>query len=473
MKKHWRYSSSRLSEPGHHTIGFHTPRAPSHKAWAAKCWVAVLALAVAVLLLGQACLLLQNSATARSSVVFSLVRQKGGITGSPGAVDVGHLALLDTLWSALPFTRAVHQKGHSSSIWGHTSANSSPSFSNKRSEQLQQGDEQAGAVQGSISAAEPLDSLSDSSSSSGLQFPALTQLRSRSHPEVGLLHRLSAAALSSGLSAAEAREAYLASFQAVPPPKGFPAWQVKLPPSPEAAAAAEAAEHQHQHKGARYISLDEPESDTISNVTAADFLKARPKGRTLADEAGITAAAAAATAFLAQTAAAPPPGAVPHGRTHLQGTQAEQEGAQQQDQQDQHQQQEASLQGRKAAEHLMKYALLLIKATHKVAPCAIDDASLPIDKLMGGPHAPKVLLAVTGTAEGTEALPNLVLQLLQVCTQDTQDTQMYYIVWVLIGCGLKGGECQQLHLHAAVATFAVNTLCVLFQIQKRRCIQRK
>jgi len=408
MKKHWR-PSYRLSEPGHHTIGLHAPRTPSHKAWAAKCWVAVLALAVAVLLLGQACLLLQNSATARSSVVFSLVRQKGGIIGSPGAVDVGHLALLDTLWSALPFTRAVHHKGHSSSIWGNTSTTSSPLPSDNLANQLQQGDKQAGAVQGSRSAAEPLDS-------SRPHFPALPQLRSPSHPEVGLLHHLAAAVLSSGLSAAEAREAYLAAFQAVPPPKGFPAWQVKLPPSPEAAAAAEAAEQQHQHKGAHYISLDEPDSDTISNVTAADFLKARPKGRTLADEAAVTAAAAAATAFLAQTAAAP--GAVPHSMAHLQGTQAEQEGAQQQ-QQDQQQQQEASLQGRKAAEHLMKYALLLIKATHKVAPCATDDASLPIDKLMGGPHAPKVLLAVTGTAEGTEALPNLVLQLLQVCTQDT------------------------------------------------------
>jgi hypothetical protein len=67
-----------------------------------------------------------------------------------------------------------------------------------------------------------------------------------------------------------------------------------------------------------------------------------------------------------------------------------------------------------AAELLMRHSLLLLKASHRLSPCAVDDASLPIDKLMGVPGAPRVLLAVTGAAEGAQALPTMVLQLLQV-----------------------------------------------------------
>jgi hypothetical protein len=172
---------------------------------------------------------------------------------------------------------------------------------------------------------------------------------------------------------------------------------VKLPPSPEAAAAAEAAQQQ-QHKGAQFISINDAEADAGFNLTAYDLLKTRPRaGRTLTDEAALAAAVSAATQYLDSM-----------------DTQQQQEQQEQQQQQQKPGQAGSRTLAQASAQLLMQYALLLIKATHKLAPCATDDASLPIDKLMGTPHAPRVLLAVTGVSKGVDGLPNLVLQLVQV-----------------------------------------------------------
>lgn len=365
-----------------------------------------------LLLLAQGWLLLDSSASMATARLSGAAYSRE--TTAAAAVDVGHMALLETLWAALPFHPSMHP-----AVPAHPAMPAHP--------------EQPGAVQGSVTAGPQRSQANSSSTSTSTSTInnrlGVHKLRVPSNPELILVHRLVTTALGLGVTAQQAREAYLAAFQAVPPPRGFPAWQVKLPPTAEAAAVAEAAQQQQQHKGAHYISLeDSSDTDAGSNTTAADFVHARPSARTLNDEAAIAAAAAAATAFLARvTSSSTTTAQQQAGTVSIQRHLLKSQPQQPQSQQQQQNQTSASME---AAEHLLRYALLLMKSSHRLAPCAVDDASLPIDKLMAG-HAggaaapPKVLLAVTGTsAKGAaQALPNLVLQLLKVslpCTTQQQ-----------------------------------------------------
>jgi hypothetical protein len=395
----------RSSAPGDFALSHPTPqKLRQQKPWSPRFWLAVSGAALLLLLLAQGWLISDSSGSQPVKSASILLSSSSSSSSNrlfvaDQGVDVGHLALLDTLWAAVPFTHVVMgadgSKHKAYSFWHHKPVATIPA-----QQQQQQQQQQEQHPPGSVTSAGPAGTsqpLSDSSSSSSSSRSAtagvhLPTLRLPSHPELNLLHRLVAAIQKTGLTPGQARQAFVSAFQAVAPPRGFPAWQVHQPPNPEAAAAAEAAAQQQQHKGAQYVSTEETDTDSVHNITAAELLKLRPRGRTLTDEAAVAAAAAAAIASLARAAT-----------------------GQQQQHQQQQQQQGASILGQAAAEHLMKYALTLLKASHKLAPCGTDDASMPIDKLMGGPAAPKVVLAVTGAAAGAEAIPNLVMQLLQVC----------------------------------------------------------
>lgn len=376
MRKSRLSKLGRRSDPGgHYHAGVPQRGLTGHKHLLSRAWLGLLGLALLVLLVAQGWLFVagHKSGQPAQQQAVTLSSSSSSSSGHAAAVDTGHLALLDTLWGALPFTHVVRHHIQVSPSQEGTAAGAAatpavPTAQDADAESQPQ---------------QELPPAANTSNNSNTSAPTeLPRLANPNNPELSLAYRLAAAAVSGGFTAGQARKAFLAAFQAVPPPRGFPAWQARLPPTPEAVAAAEAAQ-QHQHKGAEYVTTEEEESDTDagSSITAADLVKGRPKGRTLGDEAAIAAAAAAATAWLARASnSASTPGAAPE-----------------------------------AAQHLMTHALVLLKASHKLALCAADDASLPIDKLTGVPGAPRVLLAVTEPAGGAaEAWPNLVLQLLQV-----------------------------------------------------------
>jgi hypothetical protein len=384
-----------------------------------------------VVLLHQAALFIDTTSTSSN-------RSSASTTT---AISSASSRSVDALWGGLPFTPVVRHPSHASGAYEsgggshatleHTEAAAAGSSSSSSSVQPAQEAAAASQQHQALTAPEPdgsadADNSSSSSSSSSTrgtgtatkqQQPGpLPVLLLPVDPGVALLRELAAAAVWE-LDEAAVRVSYAAAFAAVAPPIGYPPWQVKLPAqlAAEAEAAAEAAKH--AHKGAQfYDGAGDAAGSSGKNAAAGtdqaahasdgdaeddgshallELLKATlsQPGPTAQDATDIAAAAAAATAFL------------------------------QQQQQQQQQQGGGTLTpppaARAAAQHLAHSALLALRSSARLAPCGMDDASLPL-VLPAGQAPRKTLVALTLTeADGDAALPNLVLQLLQVSGVDS------------------------------------------------------
>lgn len=229
------------------------------------------------------------------------------------------------------------------------------------------------------------------------------------HPknhDISLMLGLVNAAISAGISPEAARAGYLSAFEQVRPPPGIRRWNVKLPPQ------------QHQQQQSSMTPSTAAEPDASSNKKTADFLRhgvpdvsskddtqhTQPHYFSGSNSSSSSSSSSNDTAFSSgelQSTAPEPNVPADGGASSFEAADAQ-----------------GSSQGSAAAEQLLTYALLLLKASKRLAACGEDDNSMPqpLPLVPGGPPGGRLLLAAA-LQDNAEAMPNFVLQVLLVSGQ--------------------------------------------------------